>query len=657
MLSLASLFVLVAALACLSSPMQAITPLRIALNRQAPPLSNAPSTAPESSLSSPSLSSLSSFSAMDFHETQRHLRRLLPELAFTRVYSPSSRVLNFDAQHFSSVLSSDASSSVPPSESSSSSSDSSSKDPLPSYSVALADSFHVMYTAKLAIGTPAQSFSVILDSGSSCLWVVSSHLALSPKPRYLHYYDHSLSSSYRPNQKDWQIQYGVGECAGFLSADKVSLSHLTVHNQTFGEALLLSDNFLNPNQPLDGILGLAFAGGACRDFPTFLDGLFHQGQIENRVFSFRLDREEKEDEKNEIIFGAPDESLFAGELAWTDVLHAPKRAPSMWFVRLDEMAIRFRSRPEKKIEPLNSTVTEKKNRGIESDDAEVVKAQVETEESSKTDSEKKSKSSARAHFDRRLYQLSRQGAKALKRSNFNDNSTTSSQHQQEEENEKREREEAEYAKYLATAIDAREKGVLRFCGTETGPCIALPDTGTSFLTLPTRLFIVLVAMITHERDDCVIDASANLFCLDAPHGLPSLSFTFRGRSFLIAPEDYVLPNKQLAIQVLDFDVSDLHIIILGDVFLRSVYTVFDADRLKVGFGAINGSFADGSLGEGRSFDPESGNQRLELIVLLLIVFLFLSCLCCLCFVCTHGCASIWNSLTGRRSEYEEIPQL
>ena len=111
-------------------------------------------------------------------------------------------------------------------------------------------------------------------------------------------------------------------------------------------------------------------------------------------------------------------------------------------------------------------------------------------------------------------------------------------------------------------------GSLSFCGPSSGPCIALPDTGTSFLTLPTRLFILLISIITHGRDDCIIDALSNVFCLDKPHTLPSLAFTFRSRTFHLTPRDYILPNKQLAIQVLDFGVQDVHIVILGDVFLR-----------------------------------------------------------------------------------------
>lgn len=52
--------------------------------------------------------------------------------------------------------------------------------------------------------------------------------------------------------------------------------------------------------------------------------------------------------------------------------------------------------------------------------------------------------------------------------------------------------------------------------------------------------------------------------------------------FELEPKHYMLPNGQLAIDVSsEFPGTDMFI--LGDVFLRAVYTVFDADALRIGF--------------------------------------------------------------------------
>ena len=201
--------------------------------------------------------------------------------------------------------------------------------------VTLTDSYHVMYTAEVSVGTPPQRFNMILDTGSSCLWAISAAPASAetptPHPRYLHYYDHAQSSTYQPDDRPWEIQYGVGACTGYLSRDAVTLASLTSSNQTFAEATRLSANFLNPQQPLDGIVGMSFAGGACRDHRTFIESLWDARVIGRRVFSFHLDTREGDDEENVLVIGDEEGDGTADErVVYTDVLHAPKREPAMW---------------------------------------------------------------------------------------------------------------------------------------------------------------------------------------------------------------------------------------------------------------------------------------------------------------------------------------
>ena len=199
------------------------------------------------------------------------------------------------------------------------------------------------------------------------------------------------------------------------------------------------------------------------------------------------------------------------------------------------------------------------------------------------------------------------------------------------------------------AVSSVSSDSVTFCGPSTGPCIALPDTGTSFLTLPTRLFILLISIITHGRDDCVIDALSNVFCLDHPHTLPSLAFTFHSHSFVLHPRDYILPNKQLALQVLDFGVHDVNIIILGDVFLRRVRVVFDEEQWRVGFVQRKGK--DGEDEEQwvreqeEDRDEDVGGAWVALIMFALVVAVCVLC-CCVCYD--------WCVRKMRRGGYEAI---
>ena len=108
----------------------------------------------------------------------------------------------------------------------------------------------------IAIGTPPQEFKVVLDTGSSNLWVPSSECGSIAC--YLHQkYDSSASSTYKKNGTEFGIRYGSGEVSGFISNDILRIGDLSIKGQDFGETT---------NEPglafafgrFDGILGLGY---------------------------------------------------------------------------------------------------------------------------------------------------------------------------------------------------------------------------------------------------------------------------------------------------------------------------------------------------------------------------------------------------------------
>lgn len=113
---------------------------------------------------------------------------------------------------------------------------------------------------------------------------------------------------------------------------------------------------------------------------------------------------------------------------------------------------------------------------------------------------------------------------------------------------------------------------LHLCG-ESG-CQVAVDTGTSLLAGPTR-------MIRHLVEKLKVAGDCSNF-----ETLPNLGFIIGGEVLTLSPSDYVERSSDgclLALMALDIPAPRGPVFILGDPFLRRYYTVYDRERLRVGF--------------------------------------------------------------------------
>jgi len=188
------------------------------------------------------------------------------------------------------------------------------------------------YYGEIGIGTPAQSFRVIFDTGSSNLWVPSKSCPWTNIACKLHRkYDSSASSTYVKNGTDFSIQYGSGACSGFYSTDSVTVGDLVVKNQTFAEVTKEPGlSFIVAK--FDGLLGMGFpqiSVGSVR--PVFFN-MLDQKLLANPTFSFWLNRKQAETDGGELVFGDVDPKHYTGDFGTV-----PLSKDGYWQFKMDSI--------------------------------------------------------------------------------------------------------------------------------------------------------------------------------------------------------------------------------------------------------------------------------------------------------------------------------
>ncbi|KAI0968488.1 aspartic peptidase domain-containing protein [Xylaria arbuscula] len=189
---------------------------------------------------------------------------------------------------------------------------------------------NAQYFSEISIGTPAQDFKVILDTGSSNLWVPSQ--SCSSIACFLHSkYDSSSSSSYKSNGTEFEIRYGSGSLSGFVSQDLVTIGDLQIKGQDFAEATS-EPGLAFAFGRFDGILGLGFDRISVNGIVPPFYQLVNQGLIDDAVFAFYLGSESGA-EDSEVVFGGVDKDHYTGKI--TEI---PLRRKAYWEVDFDSIA-------------------------------------------------------------------------------------------------------------------------------------------------------------------------------------------------------------------------------------------------------------------------------------------------------------------------------
>ncbi|PAV79472.1 hypothetical protein WR25_19337 isoform G [Diploscapter pachys] len=198
------------------------------------------------------------------------------------------------------------------------------------------------YFGNITLGDPQQQFLVVLDTGSSSLWVpdtsCGSNSFLSTSAcRHKHRYNSKTSKTYRKDGRFFSIRYGTGSAMGFLGFDTLCFwgTSLCVKNQTFGQATMLASFFAR--QSIDGILGLGFPlRTADAALPPFINAV-QQGLVEKPIFTVYLEHHGPGSYPNGGIFtyGGEDPENCGDVIKWQPLTRA-----AYWQFKLDGIEVK-----------------------------------------------------------------------------------------------------------------------------------------------------------------------------------------------------------------------------------------------------------------------------------------------------------------------------
>lgn len=200
------------------------------------------------------------------------------------------------------------------------------------------------YFGSMTIGTPPQPFNVILDTGSSDLWLADTSCTSCDSVTPL--FQASKSSTFQSTAAapEVTIRYGSGAVAGKLSSDSVSMGGFTVANQQFLAVDKLTGGLLDGS--VSGIMGLAFEAIASTQAPPFWQTLVSTNTLTSPEMSFWLTRQNTnpsastEEPGGVFTLGGTNSSLFTGDIEFIDM---PVSTPSFWLLGLSGVTVNGQS--------------------------------------------------------------------------------------------------------------------------------------------------------------------------------------------------------------------------------------------------------------------------------------------------------------------------
>ncbi|KIJ14861.1 Merops: A01.UPA [Paxillus involutus ATCC 200175] len=191
---------------------------------------------------------------------------------------------------------------------------------------ALTDDNSQLWYGTISVGTPANTYTVDFDTGSSDLFLPGPTCGSNCSDHAV--YDPSSSSTSADLGKSFKIAYGDGSgVEGDQYTDTVSIAGLTATDQTLGAASQYSSGLAISQFPADGLMGMAFQSISAYNAVPVFETLVSQGQTDEPVFAFKLAAS-----GSELYIGGTNSALYTGQFSYT-----PVTQQGYWQVSMDSV--------------------------------------------------------------------------------------------------------------------------------------------------------------------------------------------------------------------------------------------------------------------------------------------------------------------------------
>ncbi|OAA61653.1 aspartic-type endopeptidase [Niveomyces insectorum RCEF 264] len=178
------------------------------------------------------------------------------------------------------------------------------------------------YYASVTVGTPPQPQLLVIDTGSSDVWVVGHDADLCTNKKEQEQYSDSCGLTYNPEKSStYQLVSADGFKIQYLDTSSASGDYIR-DTFTIGNASLTSLQMGYATETVrgTGIIGVSFASSESSNttYPNLMEVFVAQGLISTMAFSLYLN--DYRSETGSILFGGVDTEKFIGPLVTMPIL-------------------------------------------------------------------------------------------------------------------------------------------------------------------------------------------------------------------------------------------------------------------------------------------------------------------------------------------------